>query len=99
MTEPPQGVRIVVVDANAERRAHIVGLVERQPSMRVLAEAASFPHALTRIRRLRPDIVVLSSFTSAVALQVAQHVPVVLIADPPTDILESPHGIVSVHPS
>jgi len=52
-------IRVMIVDDHALVRAGIAALLRKAPGIEVLAEASSGKEALRRLRRLRPDIVLL----------------------------------------
>src|SRR6476469_1981564 len=54
MTQP---IRVIVVDDSALMRRVITGLIEQDPSIRVVATARNGREAIDLVRELRPDIV------------------------------------------
>lgn len=54
-----KGIRILVVDDHPMIRDGIIGLIERQPDMHVVAEAIDGVGAVERFTELRPDIVLM----------------------------------------
>ncbi|MGC4933297.1 response regulator [Gordonia sp. DT30] len=57
--EPDTPITIVVVDDHPVVRDGIRGMLEREPGMSVVGEAADGAQALTEIARLRPDVVLM----------------------------------------
>lgn len=57
MTVP--NIRVLVVDDHTLIRQGIVGLLESQPDIEVVAEAGSAPEALAAATRLAPDVVLM----------------------------------------
>lgn len=55
---PPQVITIVLADDHGIVRAGLKALLERQPGMRVLGEAADGPEAVRAVRELRPTVLV-----------------------------------------
>ncbi len=56
---PPVGIRIVIVDDQAMIRAGLRMIVETEPGMEVVGEAADGREAIVVARRTRPDIVLM----------------------------------------
>src|SRR4029079_6503450 len=52
-----QPIRVIVVDDSALMRRVITGLLEQDPSIRVVATARHVPEAIDLVQDLRPDIV------------------------------------------
>src|SRR5262249_495570 len=52
-------VRVIVVDDHDLARAGLVSLLEGEPDLHVVGEAANGREALARCRRLRPDLVLM----------------------------------------
>src|SRR3954470_7836129 len=52
-----QPIRVIVVDDSALMRRVITGLIEQDPSIRVVATARNGREAIDLVRELRPDIV------------------------------------------
>lgn len=53
---PSEEIRVMVVDDHAILRAGLVSMIDREPGMRVVAEAGDGLRALAEFRRHRPDI-------------------------------------------
>ena len=52
-------IRVLVVDDHTLIRQGIVGLLQSQPDIEVVAEAGSAPEALAAATRLAPDVVLM----------------------------------------
>jgi DNA-binding NarL/FixJ family response regulator len=52
-------IRVLVADDHSILRTGIVALLEREPDMTVVGEAASADQAVTRARSLQPDVILL----------------------------------------
>ncbi|NIV37268.1 MAG: response regulator, partial [Anaerolineae bacterium] len=53
------GLRILLVDDHEVVRLGVRALIERQPDMEVVGEAATVSEAITQAEKLAPDVVVL----------------------------------------
>lgn len=53
-------IRLVIADHHAIDRGGLVGLIENEPDMVVVGEAATVAEALVQCRALRPDVLVLT---------------------------------------
>lgn len=58
-SSPVQPIRILIVDDQVLIREALVGLIDTQPDLRVVGQAASLQEALALVYRLRPDVVVI----------------------------------------
>lgn len=58
---PPSGTptKIMLVDDHAPTRGQMAALMENQPDMKVIAEAASGEDALARVAAAQPDLIVM----------------------------------------
>lgn len=56
MTSEDDPVRVLVVDDHAVMRAGVAALLDGEPSVRIVGEAADGREALARIASLRPDV-------------------------------------------
>ena len=55
----PSPIRIVVADQQPMSRQHLLGLLEAEPGVHILGVAANNREALSMIRQLDPDVVIL----------------------------------------
>src|SRR6185295_3899202 len=56
----PAAIRIVVADHQSIDRAGMVGLLDAEPDLEVVGEAASVDDAMQQCRSLKPDVLVLA---------------------------------------
>src|SRR5689334_9754188 len=57
---PPSRVRIVVADQHTIDRGGLVGLLNHEPDLEVVGEAATVAEAIEECRALAPDVLLLS---------------------------------------
>lgn len=56
MTEKENAIRLLVVDDHSVVREGLTAIIDRQPDMRVIAEAANGQQAIEQFRRYTPDV-------------------------------------------